>query len=148
MKKKSWWANHMDSFGGLLLRIVTGLIFVFAGYNKLFGTGGLFDAGSSATFVGMLSWLGATAIIFAWIVAIIEFIGGILLIAGLFDEYVASFLTFIILVAIITVHWDASAGFVALWNGIKYQLLLLVILFKFIDAEGCCGILTFKKLKF
>jgi putative oxidoreductase len=89
----------------LPLRIALGIVFLFAGFGKLFGEPGL------AGFQGMLSGLGfPVAGLFALLVAVIEFAGAIALFAGWYTRYVAALLTFILLVAIVLVKIPGNGG--------------------------------------
>ncbi len=79
------------------LRVVVGLAFVFHGYGKLFG-------GIAGT-AGFFASVGIpAAMFFAWVVALIEFFGGIALVLGLFTRYAAGLLSVVMLVAIFKVH--------------------------------------------
>lgn len=124
--------KNIAQYGDLLIRIVAGLIFILAGYGKLFASPGI-DG-----FTGMLSGLGFPApAFFAVVVGLIELIGGILLLLGLWTHIVATLLAVIMLVAIVTVHlsngWGAASG-------VRYPLLLLVVLIRYIGTPGFCDI--------
>ena len=70
------------SFSALLLRIVLGIIFIVHGYPKLFKK----DFGPRG-FSGFLKNIGVPSpLLFAYVVAIVEFFGGALLIIGLFTR--------------------------------------------------------------
>lgn len=81
--------------GLLVLRIVAAVIFVYHGYGKLFGgTPGI------EGFTGFLGSLGVPAAgMFAWIIALLEFFGGIALLLGVLVPYVAGLLAVEMLVA-------------------------------------------------
>ena len=67
----------------LILRIVLAVVLVMHGYPKLFG--------GIEMFTGMLQSLQfPLPVVFAWVVALLEFVGGLALLAGLFTRYVAS----------------------------------------------------------
>jgi len=78
----------------LLLRIGVGVIFIFAGFGKLT------DISSTQAFFGSLGI--PLAGIMAWVVALVEFFGGILVLAGAYIRYPAILLAIIMLVAILT----------------------------------------------
>ncbi len=81
----------------LVLRIVFGIGFVFHGYPKLFG--------GHEGVVGMLTNLGIPLPgLMAWIVGIVEFFGGILLIVGAFVTIVSTLCLIDMLVALFVVH--------------------------------------------
>jgi putative oxidoreductase len=110
--------SKLDSFRWLtpvLLRAVTGLIFVVHGYGKLFsGMDG---------FTQYLVSLGFPAFM-AWVVAGTEFFGGVALILGLFTRWAALGVGCVMAVAIIKVHWpDGLTGD----HGYEYPLTLLCV---------------------
>ena len=99
-----------------VLRVVTGIIFLMHGWQKLsiFGIDG---------FAGMLTGMGVPAPGFAAaIVTFVELLGGLLLVLGLGTRVVALLLAFDMLVALVLVH--LPAGFF-LPDGIEFVLLLL-----------------------
>jgi putative oxidoreductase len=90
--------NRSASWGLLILRVVVGAVFVMHGGQKLFVTG-------LPGFAGMVMQLGiplpnAAAVV----VALVEFVGGALLIAGLFARPVAALIAIDMVVAVLTVH--------------------------------------------
>lgn len=116
--------STVGDVGGMLVRIIAGVIFVIAGYGKLFGAPGI------EGFSGMLGGMGMPIpVVFAVLVGIIELVGGVLLISGYWSQWAARPLAIIILVAIIGVH--ISNG----WNDVRYPLLLLVVLISFIGKD-------------
>ncbi|PIY78858.1 MAG: DoxX family protein [Parcubacteria group bacterium CG_4_10_14_0_8_um_filter_35_7] len=115
----------ISSWADLLTRIVVGLIFIVTGYGKLFAAPGI------SGFSGMLAGLGFPApTFFAVLVGVIEFAGGILMILGIFTSAAASLLAFIMLVAVVAVHLKAG------WTGFQYQLLLMVVLLRYVGTAG------------
>jgi len=78
----------------LLLRIGVGVIFIVAGWGKLTGIEGVqgFFGNIGIPLPGLM----------AWVVAIVEFVGGILVLTGTFIRVPAILLAIIMLVAIIT----------------------------------------------
>lgn len=81
--------------GLLVLRIVAAIIFVYHGYGKLFGA-----MPGMEGFTGFLGSLGVPAAgVFAWVVALLEFFGGIALLLGVLVPYVAGLLAVEMLVA-------------------------------------------------
>jgi len=65
----------------LLLRIVLATVFIMHGYDKLFGPAGV------AGFAGFLTKLGVwQPMIMAWVVSLVEFIGGIGVLLGVFTR--------------------------------------------------------------
>ncbi|MBR9700917.1 DoxX family protein [Candidatus Woesearchaeota archaeon] len=94
--------------GFLLMRIVLAVIFIVSGLPKAMDWGM-----SKGFFAGLwfLSWMGPIAQWFGPLVGIIEVIGGLLLIAGIWHKWTNYILGFVILVATLGVHfpaWDPS----------------------------------------
>lgn len=100
--KKEWAA-----WGPVVLRVIVGFGFIYHGYPKLFS-----GAGHDG-FVGMLTGLGIPAPgLMAWFVGILEFFGGLALIAGAFTALVGGLLVLEMLVAIFKAHLAAGFNFV------------------------------------
>jgi uncharacterized membrane protein YphA (DoxX/SURF4 family) len=85
---------EFKAFGLLLLRVVLGIIFIYHGYSKLTDltmTSGFFES------------LGIPmAGFFAVVVGLVEFLGGIALILGVFTTHAAFLLAIVMLVALLT----------------------------------------------
>jgi len=91
------WLSRYSEWSALFLRIAVGVIFIAHGQQKLFG--GL------ARFERDLESLGVPLPgVFAIIVALVEFLGGIALLLGLFTRWAALLLAINMLVAILRVH--------------------------------------------
>jgi len=80
--------------GILFIRITLGVVFIAHGYQKLFMTG----PGSIAGFFGSIGI--PLPALFAWVVSLVEFFGGICVILGVLTRYVAVLLAIIMIVAI------------------------------------------------
>lgn len=105
--------------GLTILRVVLGVIFIAHGAPKIFG-------GMEAT-AGFLGSLGIPLpIVAAWVVGLLEFFGGIALIAGFLVTPIALLLTTHMLIGIILVH--AANGFYVLGpganGGVEFNLIL------------------------
>jgi putative oxidoreductase len=89
---------QMQGWGLAVPRVVVGIVFLIHGFQKLF----LMGFGGVAEFLGSL---GVPAPgLFAVIVTLVEFLGGLALIVGLFTRVAAILLAVDMLVAILTVH--------------------------------------------
>jgi putative oxidoreductase len=79
----------------LVLRVTAGVIFVFHGYGKIFG-----GQPGMAGFTKMVTGLGFPLPgIFAWAAALSEFVGGIMLILGVYPSLAAVFTAIVMIVA-------------------------------------------------
>ena len=104
---------NKNEIGLALLRVMLGLVFLANGVAK-------FQGGIENT-VGWFDSIGIPGFL-AYVVAIIELVGGIALILGLGTRIVSVLIGFIMLGAIFTVK--LPAGFL---NGYVYDLVLLII---------------------
>lgn len=96
----------------LLLRLGVGIIFVVAGWGKLTGMEGV---------QGMFADLGIPlAGLMAWVVALVEFVGGLMVLAGAYIRIPTPLLAVIMVVAIFTVK--LADGF----NAMRIDIMLLV----------------------
>ena len=90
----------------LPLRIILGIGFIYHGFPKLFSSAG------HEGFVAMLQGIGVpAATLTAWIVAIVESLGGLALIAGAYVAVAAVPLAVNMLVALFTVHLPMGFSF-------------------------------------
>jgi len=97
-----------------ILRIVVGIVFMAHGLQKLQGIEGT---------VGFFGFLGIPAPeIMAWVVALVETLGGLALILGLGTRYAAALLAVVMLVAILMVK--LPVGLIAPMDtpGVGYEL--------------------------
>ncbi len=114
----------MEDVGILIVRLVVGGLFLAHGAQKLFGWF------RGAGLVGTAGWFESIDIkpgfFMALMVGLIEFIGGIFLMIGLFTPFAAVLLAVTMICAIVKVHWQNG-----IWNtdnGYEYNLVLFVIL--------------------
>ncbi len=108
--------TQIQGWGITALRVVVGIVFLVHGGQKLFvwGFGGV---------AGFLGQVGIPApMLAAVIVTLVEFLGGLALLLGLFTRWAAIPLAINMAVAILTVH--LRAGFF-LPNGYEFALTLL-----------------------
>jgi putative oxidoreductase len=114
----------------LILRIVVGLVMAGHGSQKLFGW---FGGGGFEATVNAFDGMGLKpAVVMAAVAAGGEFIGGILLILGLFTRLAALSVVAIMAVAIFTVH--AKAFFLP--AGMEYALTLLAAALVLVETGG------------
>ena len=115
MKNPNYASN--ESWAITILRIVIGIVFAAHGAQKLFQLG----------IHGVAGFFGAAGIPLplasATIVTFVEFVGGILLIAGLLTRWAAALNAFDMVVAILVVH--LKNGFFDQNHGFEYPLTLL-----------------------
>ncbi len=114
---------HRPDTGILLLRAMVGVVGVYHGSQKLFGW---FGGDGIRPFAGFLESLNVPLpLLNAYMAAGAEFIGGALLIAGLFTRLAAIPFMIAMLVAAFMVHGKA---FDARQGGLEYPLTLAVAL--------------------
>lgn len=118
----------MQKWGITLVRVVTGLVFVMHGGQKLFYIG---LQQTSAAFAKMGIPLPGVA---GPLVAVVELIGGLCLILGVFTRVAAILLALDMLGAIVFVH--GRNGFF-LPRGFEYALVLLAV--NLMLAQGGAG---------
>jgi putative oxidoreductase len=105
----------------LVIRIILGITFLMHGAQKLFGW---FGGGGMTETTGMLRHLGlAHPAPFAWLLGLVEFVGGFLILIGLLTPLVAALLISDMLVAIVHVH--GKNGFFNMKGGYEYNLNLI-----------------------
>ncbi|MBS3108968.1 DoxX family protein [Candidatus Woesearchaeota archaeon] len=110
-----WFAKCSD-WAPTVLRVVLGIVFIAHGYGKLWG-----GAPGMEAFTGMVVGLGMPAFM-AYVAAIVEFFGGILVLLGLFTRYAATLIGIVMLVAIFRAKWGMP-----LVGGYELDLALLAI---------------------
>jgi len=106
-------------FPPLLARITVGYVFIESGWGKLHHIDKVIDFFAS---------LGLKSPVFqAHLVANTEFIGGCLLVAGLFTRFACIPLSIIMLVALRTAQWDNLHNFSDLVGFPEYLYLVLMV---------------------
>jgi putative oxidoreductase len=121
----------LAAYGPAVLRVALAVVFIAHGGQKLFGIWGGPGLEATAGFFAQMNLAPAMPLAFA--VAVIEFVGGLLLLAGAFTFVTALLLAVDMFVAILKVH--LAAGFFLNWNlipgqghGFEYNLTLLAAL--------------------
>jgi putative oxidoreductase len=112
--------DRLQPLALLVLRVVLGAIMVGHGYSKVFG--GLSEHVHHVSNLGLPGWL-------AYLSAAAEFLGGILVIAGLFTRVAAVAILINMSVAIWKVHW--KNGLLG-QNGYQFPLSLAAMAFALI----------------
>jgi len=113
----------MKELASLPLRLGAGIIFLAHGLQKAYG---LFGGPGIVNFSKMIAAMRISpAIVFAYLAAYTELIGGIFLIIGFCTRLSAALLSLVMLVAIIGVH--LSKGLFASQGGFEYPLVLLCV---------------------
>ena len=88
--------DRLQPLALLVVRLVLGMIMVVHGYHKVFG--GLHHHAQFVAGLGLPAWLG-------YVSSFTEFLGGLLVLAGLFTRAAAFALCINMAVAIWKVHW-------------------------------------------
>ncbi len=105
---------HNPDLGLLLLRLGLGAVFLYHGWNKV---------GNMEGVIGFFGTLGFPPFL-AYVVAWVETLGGVALIAGVFARPAALLLSIVSLVALVKVH--LPNGFSVGAGGYEFILVLLV----------------------
>lgn len=88
--------HDCKSWGLLILRVMLAIIFIYHGYGKLFGS-----APGMTAFTGMVGMMGfPLPALFAYIAALVEFLGGIAMLLGVFVRPAGYLLSVVMVVAI------------------------------------------------
>lgn len=110
----AWFRN--ESIGLLLLRLAVAVPFIVHGYGKL---------ADHAVYVQAFTGMGIVAPAFmAWVVGLVEFVGGLALALGIFVRTASVLLAVVMIVAITMVH--AKNGYSLMAGGYEYTLVLLL----------------------
>lgn len=106
--------KRLERFSWPLIRITAGAFLVPHGAMKLFG--------GMQGLIGWFTQIGLEpAAPLAWYIALLEFVGGILLAAGFLTRIVAAQVVGLMAVAAFTIHW--GNGFMWTEGGLEYPLM-------------------------
>jgi putative oxidoreductase len=109
--------DRYAEYNTLFLRLALGIVMVYHGLDKVGGVGG---------FAGQLDSMGIpVAIVFAWIVTIVELVGGLAILAGVLTRYAAVLFAVDMAVATVLVH--LPNGFSAYDGGYELTLVLFLV---------------------
>ena len=111
----------------LLIRLMAGGSLAFHGYQILFGN--IEGAGRFFESLGFDNGL-----LWAWVVGILEFGGGLLLALGLLTRIAAAAIVVFLVVAIVVYHWPFGFNWEA--RGIEYPLFWAIVVFHFLIHGG------------
>lgn len=113
-------------YASLLLRIVVGIIMVNHGWQKF--------SGGAEGVAGFFSGLGIPmASVMAWVVIIVELVGGICVILGILPRLWSLLFAITMLVAIVLAKIPNAEGFL---DGYELELLLMVAALYFASTGG------------
>ncbi|KPK59331.1 MAG: hypothetical protein AMS21_10020 [Gemmatimonas sp. SG8_38_2] len=112
-----WLLNrYHPEWGGVLLRLALGSVFMAHGWEKLNG-----PLGTPEGF-NIDAWGWPHPEVWAWVVAIVETLGGLLIVVGLFTRLAAALSACVMVVAIVRVK--LATGFI---GGFELEFALLMI---------------------
>ena len=120
---------YKPSLGLLLLRLVVGGIFIYMGYLKFH---------DMAQTIGFFAGLGLGAF-WAYLVTIVEFVGGIFMVIGLFTQLIGFLFTIIMIVAIAKV--TGHGGFAASLTPIMIGVTSLALAISGCGRYSTCGMM-------
>jgi putative oxidoreductase len=113
----------LERLAVLILRLFLGFAFTMHGSQKLLGA---FGGGGVSGVAGMMGKLGIEpSLLWAWVVSITEFVGGVCLFFGFLTRFRAAGLVIDMAVAVVKVH--LVNGFFVGKNGIELPLTFGVI---------------------
>jgi putative oxidoreductase len=122
---RSFLARTLPEWGPIFLRLALGTVFIAHGWAKL-GT----PLGTPEGF-NISSWNWPYPIFWAWVVALVEAFGGLLILVGLFTRLAALLVATVMAVAIIKLK--AEQGFI---GGSEFEYTLLMIAFALAFTGG------------
>jgi len=123
--------EKLTPFALTILRVGIGLILIPHGAQKFFGW---FGGMGYEKFVALFNTLGyRPGVLWLTLVALTEFVGGILLVLGLFTRAAALALVIFMIVA---VHFTSGKGFFWTQGGLEYSLLILFVGLVFLIRGG------------
>ena len=121
-----------DGAGPLVLRVPVGIIFAAHGAQKLFGWFGGYGLDGTGQFFASVGL--NPGYLMALLAGLVEFLGGLVLVAGLLVRPAAAALAGAMLIAVFAVHW--SKGFFASNGGYEYALALFAASLALVFSGG------------
>ena len=117
--------SALSPYANLIVRVLVGAIMLAHGLQKF---------GNPAMVKGMVASLGFPAPeVFAWVLILVEAVGGALLILGLLTRYAALSIMIAMLVAVFGVH--LKNGFIG-QGGYEYPLLIAAVCLRYFVKGG------------
>lgn len=111
----------------VLIRLIAGGALAFHGFQILFGN--IEGAGRFFESLGF-----DDGVLWAWVVGILEFGGGLLLALGLLTRIAAAAIIVFLVVAIVIYHWPFGFNWEA--RGFEYPLFWAIVVFHFLVQGG------------
>ena len=111
----------------VLIRLTAGGALAFHGFQILFGN--IEGAGRFFESIGF-----DDGVLWAWVVGILEFGGGLLLALGLLTRVAAAAIIVFLVVAIVIYHWPLGFNWEA--RGFEYPLFWAIVVFHFLVHGG------------
>jgi putative oxidoreductase len=121
-----------DATAALVLRLPVGIIFAAHGAQKLFGWFGGYGLEGTGQFFASVGLNPGYQM--ALLAGLVEFFGGMALVAGLLVRPAAAALAGAMLIAVFAVHW--SKGFFASSGGYEYALALFAASLALVFSGG------------
>jgi putative oxidoreductase len=129
--------NNLQPWGALFLRLVLGAAMIYHGWSKVIPAGGFHGGNTFSALehhshyvasLGLPYWLGIVS-------ALTEFVGGMLILLGLFTRFAAFLVAANMLAALVMVNRHHG------YAGAEYSLALFVIaLMLFFYGAGICAL--------
>src|SRR3954470_11738886 len=123
--------EKLEPFALLILRVGIGIILIPHGAQKLFGWFGGLGFEKFAALVDRLGY--KPGIFWLTLVALTEFVGGTLLLLGLFTRAAA---LAVVIFMIVAVQFTSAKGFFWTQQGLEYSLLILFVGLVFLIRGG------------
>jgi len=117
--------RYLPDWGPIALRFALGTVFMAHGWAKISG-----PLGTSEGF-NIERWGWAYPVLWAWLVALVEFFGGLLVIVGLFTRIAAALIGCVMVLAILKVK--LNRGFM---GGFEFEFALLMIALSLVLTGG------------
>lgn len=117
--------KYSPGWGPIFLRLALGTVFMAHGWGKLSGPLATADG------FNIEGWGWPYPAFWAWLVALVETFGGLMVIAGLFTRVAAFLLACVMVVAIVNVRLER--GFV---GGFEFELTLLLVALSLVTMGG------------